>query len=54
VKARAIWLVTCAEHVTVEIKAIVQNRGQGEAGSVTAKVDYDNSLFFMGKNEFNL
>lgn len=40
---------------TIEIKAIVQNRGQGEAGNVTAKVELtDASLFFIGKNEFAL
>jgi len=40
---------------TIEVKAIVQNRGQGEAGNVTARVEVtDASLFFIGKSEFAL
>jgi len=39
---------------TIEIKAIVQNRGQGEAGNVTVKVEYPTTLFFVGRSEFNL
>jgi len=40
---------------TIEIKAIVQNSGQGDAGRVEAVVTLDESaLFYMGKRSFHL
>jgi len=40
---------------SVEIEAVVQNRGQGEAGNVTVKVESsDANLFFLSQREFAL
>jgi hypothetical protein len=40
---------------TIEVKALVQNRGKGEARQVMARVEFDeDKLFFIGKREFAL
>ncbi len=37
---------------TIEVKALVQNTGQGEAERVSASIAVDPNLFFIGKKEF--
>ena len=39
---------------TIEVKAIIQNQGQGEAGQVTVELAPAEGVFFMGKQSFNL
>lgn len=39
---------------TIEVKAIVQNQGQGEAGAVVVDLTPAEGVFFMGKQRFNL
>ena len=39
---------------TIEIQALVQNKGQGEAASVRVAVSAPDEVFYMGKPEFNL
>lgn len=39
---------------TIEVKAIIQNQGQGEAGQVTVELVPAEGVFFMGKQSFNL
>lgn len=39
---------------TIEVKAIVQNRGQGPAIDVTVSVDPPADLFYMGKESYHL
>jgi hypothetical protein len=39
---------------TIEVKAIVQNRGQGPAEDVTVSIDPPAGLFYMGKESYHL
>lgn len=39
---------------TIEVKVIVQNRGQGEAGNVAVELTPAEGVFFMGKRGFKL
>lgn len=39
---------------TIEVRALVQNTGQGEAEKVSASIAVDPNLFYIGKKEFML